>query len=56
MKSAGVGAARLWRLQLNVYLDAAQTPLKVPNHFSVLGVNMHIGTTPKYNSGRKSRL
>jgi hypothetical protein len=33
MKSAAVGATRLWLLQLNVYLDAAQTPLKVPKHF-----------------------
>ncbi len=33
MKSAGVGAARLWRLELNSYLDALQTLLKVLEHF-----------------------
>jgi hypothetical protein len=33
MKSAGVGAARLWRLELNFYLDAPKAPLKVPKHF-----------------------
>ena len=33
MKSAGVGAARLWRLELNSYLDALQTLLKVLKHF-----------------------
>jgi hypothetical protein len=27
-----------------------------PQIFSVFGVNMHIGTTSNYNSGRKSRL
>jgi hypothetical protein len=33
MKSAGVGAARLWRLELNSYLDAPKALLKVPKHF-----------------------
>jgi hypothetical protein len=29
----GVGADWIWPLQLDVYLDAAQAPLKVPKHF-----------------------
>jgi hypothetical protein len=33
MKSAGVGAARLWRLELNSYLDAPKAVLKVLKHF-----------------------
>jgi hypothetical protein len=33
MKSAGVGAARLWRLELNSYLDAPKALLKVLKHF-----------------------
>ena len=33
MKSARVGAARLWRLELNSYLDAPKALLKVPKHF-----------------------
>ena len=33
MKSAGAGAARLWRLELNSYLDAPKALLKVPKHF-----------------------
>ena len=33
MKSAGVGAARLWRLELNSYLDAPKAFLKVLKHF-----------------------
>jgi hypothetical protein len=33
MKSAGVGAARLWRLELNFYLDAPKALLKVLKHF-----------------------
>ena len=33
MKSAGVGAARLWRLEVNSYLDAPKALLKVLKHF-----------------------
>jgi hypothetical protein len=33
MKSAGIGAARLLRLELNSYLDAAKALLKVLKHF-----------------------
>jgi hypothetical protein len=33
MKSAGVGAARLWRLELKSYLDAPKAVLKVLKHF-----------------------
>src|SRR4030095_3047948 len=33
MKSAGVGVARLWRLQLNFYLNAPKALLKVLKHF-----------------------
>jgi hypothetical protein len=33
MKSAGVGAARLWRLERNSYLDAPKALLKVLKHF-----------------------
>ena len=33
MKSVGVGAARLWRLKLNFYLDAPKALLKVLKHF-----------------------
>ena len=33
MKSAGVGAARLWRLEANSYLDAPKALLKVLKHF-----------------------
>jgi hypothetical protein len=33
MKSAGVGAARLWRLELNFYLDAPKALLKALKHF-----------------------
>ena len=33
MKSAGVGAARLWWLELNFYLDAPKALLKLPKHF-----------------------
>src|SRR4030095_8017974 len=33
MKSAGVGTARLWRLELNFYLDAPKALLKVLKHF-----------------------
>jgi hypothetical protein len=33
MKSAEVGAARLWRLELNLYLDAPKAVLKVLKHF-----------------------
>ena len=29
----GVGADWIWPLELDVYLDAAQAPLKVPKHF-----------------------
>jgi hypothetical protein len=29
----GVGADWAWPLELDVYLDAAQAPLKVPKHF-----------------------
>src|SRR4030095_14613142 len=32
MKSAGVGAARLWRLELNSYLDAPKALLKALKH------------------------
>jgi hypothetical protein len=32
-KSAGVGAARLWRLKFNSYLDAPKALLKVLKHF-----------------------
>ena len=33
MKSAGVGAARPWRLKFNSYLDAPKALLKVLKHF-----------------------
>ena len=33
IKSARIGAARLWRLKLNFYLDAPKALLKVLKHF-----------------------
>ena len=33
MKSRGIGADSIWPLELDVYLDAAQAPLKVSKHF-----------------------
>ena len=31
-ESRGIGADSIWPLELDVYLDAAQAPLKVPEH------------------------
>ena len=33
MKFTGLGADWIWPLELDVYLNAAQAPLKVPKHF-----------------------
>ena len=33
IKSRGIGADSIWPLELDVYLNAAQAPLKVPKHF-----------------------
>lgn len=32
-QSTGIAADSIWPLKLDVYLDAAETPLKVPKHF-----------------------
>ena len=42
----GVGADWIWPLQLDVYLDAAQAPLKVPKHF-VSAIRSLIDSTSK---------
>ena len=40
------GADWIWLLELDVYLDAAQAPLKVPKHF-VSAICSLIDSTPK---------
>ena len=42
----GVGADWIWPLELDVYLDAAQAPLKVPKHF-VSAIRSLIDSTSK---------
>jgi hypothetical protein len=42
----GVGADGIWPLQLDVYLDATQAPLKVPKHF-VSAIRSLIDSTSK---------
>jgi hypothetical protein len=42
----GVGADWIWPLQLDVYLDATQAPLKVPKHF-VSAIRSLIDSTSK---------
>ena len=48
MKSAGVGAARLWRLEANSYLDAPKALLKVLKHFMSTNCSLINSTSKLY--------